>query len=81
MVVIPTYKQLAPHFSTIEVSGITFYYSYDILIAVRTKSDLLVCKNDWSKTTGKHLNEVCADKKIRLSREEFLGKVNQLKEA
>lgn len=38
-------------------NGIRFYYSYSTLVAFLTpESGLIVHKNDWSTTTGKHLN-------------------------
>ena len=50
-----------------------FYYSYKTLVAFRTcKTGLVVIKNYWSTTTGKHLNWIDGgDKKGRVNQEEF----------
>lgn len=43
-------------------SGITLYYSYDTIVAFRGVIDgnyrLVVHKNEWGVTTGKHLNMI-----------------------
>ncbi len=53
-------------------AGNDFYYSYQTLVAFRTiKSGLVIRKNVWSPTTGKHLNWISRDKKIRVSKEQF----------
>lgn len=54
-------------------NGVTFYYSYTTLIAFRSSlTGLRVMKNQWSTTTGKHLNWIDGgDKKSRLEPEQF----------
>lgn len=47
---------------------ITLYFSYETLIAVNG----LVSQNEWSKTTGKFLNELEPNHKARVSHEEVL---------
>lgn len=41
---------------------VTLYFSYDTIVAV----DGIVAENDWSRTTGKLLNELQPDKKKRV---------------
>lgn len=66
-------------------NGITFYYSYSTLVAYRSPvSDLVIRKNDWSTTTGKHLNWIdggsAEAKKRRLSESEFETKLDRMLE-
>ena len=43
---------------------IDLYYSYETMVAFRTqKTGLVVRKNNWSSTTGKHLNVIDGGKK------------------
>ena len=61
-----------------DYSGTRFWFSYDTCIAVeRTHYELLIRKNDWQQTTGKHLNFINPDKSIRVDGDEF---EKQLKE-
>lgn len=55
----------------------TLYYSYDTIIAFKDYEDgLVVRKNDWSTTTGKHLNWLDGgDKKSRLDSTQFNEKL------
>ena len=48
-----------------------FYFSYNTLIAFRSDKGFFVRQNDWSTTTGKHLNWIKKDKKERLTSEQF----------
>ena len=66
----------------IQLGARTIYYSYDTIVAftgTNSKGKYFNCiiKNYWGPTTGKHLNFINPDKKIRLDKEEF---GNQLKE-
>lgn len=58
--------------------GQDFYFSYNTLVAFRTKeSGLVVRENDWGPTTGKHLNWICEDKSIRVDEETFNKRYQQ----
>ena len=60
------------HSLEVSVGALTVYFSYETPIAFETPQDGLVCsQNDWSTTTGKHLNWIQADKSRRLPREQF----------
>ena len=61
------------------IGHLELFYSYDTIIAFSCHAvddgRTVVCQNLYSTTTGKHLNAICADKKTRLPREEFLAKL------
>lgn len=57
---------------TFIMNGIQVYFSYKIPIAFRAGSRLVVRENDWSNTTGRHLNTIDGgDKSSRVSGKEF----------
>lgn len=58
-------------------NGLQFFYSYSTLVAFEsTFSGLVVQKNSWSTTTGKHLNWIDdGDKKSRVDAETFEKKL------
>ena len=69
----------------IQLGTRVIYYSYDTIVAFRgtnSKGEYFNCiiKNYWSTTTGKHLNFINPDKKIRLSRDDFEKKLNEFME-
>lgn len=55
------------HSRRVELANITLFYSYDTIVAYRDAEDgLIVSENQWSTTTGKHLNWIDGgDKKSR----------------
>lgn len=56
----------------VSLPGITVYFSYKTPVAFETAKTGLVCRvNDWSTTTGKHLNAIQPDKSKRVSGQEF----------
>lgn len=56
----------------VSVGNLDLYFSYKTVIAFRSSEHgLVIRENDWSSTTGKHLNWINPDKKIRISSEEF----------
>lgn len=58
---------------------VTLWFSYRTVIAFTYKGEFNACVNRFSNTTGKHLNMICHDKKKRLSRGDFLVKLNVLR--
>lgn len=56
-----------------EIGDLKLFFSYSEIVGFRTeKTGLKVCKNIWSKTTGKHLNTIDdGNKKGRLKYDEF----------
>ena len=50
----------------------TIYFSYNTPIAfTKGAGEVIIRKNDWSTTTGKHLNAIDKDKTKRINGEEF----------
>ena len=59
--------------------GNDYYFSYDTLIAFRGDEGLVIHQNNWGTTTGKHLNWINSDKKIRVNSEVFQAKLEALR--
>ncbi len=59
-------------------NGNKFYFSYKTLVAFRCYSELVIQKNQWGPTTGKHLNWINPNKKIRVDEETFNRKYKEL---
>ena len=71
------------HTTAFKIGNLTFYFSYNTLVAVRGYDKQnnyveLVHKNEWGNTTGKHLNWINSNHNIRLNDEEFNKRVAQL---
>lgn len=64
-----------PNFTVAYVNGVTIWFSYRTPVAFQTDGRSIVRENDWSTTTGKHLNYIDGGtpeaKKARVSGEEF----------
>jgi hypothetical protein len=70
---LPRHSALAPNFSEVTLGELDLYFSYATLVAFRAGGKLVVRVNDWSATTGKHLNAIDGgDKKSRLEATEFV---------
>lgn len=64
----------------VSIGNIDLFFSYKTVVAFRTLEDgLICCENVWGSTSGGHLNKI-ADKEDRLSRSEFLAKLDKLVE-
>ena len=60
------------NFSQMTIKGITVYKSYSTIVAFRhPETGLVCCENAWSKTTGKHLNQIMPNKANRTPYAEF----------
>lgn len=56
----------------VSVGDMDLYFSYETIIAFDTpKTGLKIRQNSWGNTTGKHLNAINSDKKIRIPSEQF----------
>ncbi len=67
-------ERIAPNFTRIIDGGFNqFWFSYDTLIAFKSKAGKVHARtNDWKTTTGKHLNQVDGgNKEGRLNFEAF----------
>lgn len=63
----------------VSIGNMDLYLSYETIVAFRTtKTGLVISENNWSTTTGKHLNAINPDKKIRLPREAFEKKLAEM---
>lgn len=61
---------------SVEVGDMTFYFSYDTCVAYWAPGEgLVISENVWSMTTGRHLNIINDDKKIRIPYNEFEKKL------
>lgn len=65
------------HALAMEIGGLTIFFSYETPIAFRIGGELVIRENDWGGTTGKHLNWINREKKIRISAGEFEGKLEE----
>jgi hypothetical protein len=63
-----------------DAHGVTYYMSYSTLVGVRRPGHgVIVRRNDWGPTTGKHLNAIDGgDKSSRLDRDAFRDAVTAL---
>lgn len=59
------------NFHLLKIGELKLYFSYETLIAIKKGASLFIRENSWSSTTGKHLNEIDSNKKIRLSGKDF----------
>lgn len=60
------------HTLQVDLGDMTIFYSYETIVAYSDGKDGLVCsENQWSTTTGKHLNWIQPDKKARVNNETF----------
>ncbi len=61
------------HALRVDLGVLTVWFSYQTPVAFQVSGrPQVVRKNDWSTTTGKHLNRIdCGDKKSRVSAERF----------
>lgn len=64
----------------VTIGDLDLYFSYDTVIAFQNHGDLVITKNQWSTTTGRHLNCINRDKKIRVPYEDFKKKLNDVLE-
>jgi len=55
----------------LDMGGDKIYWSYSTIIALRIDNKLFIRENDWSTTTGRHLNAINPDKSIRMSGADF----------
>jgi hypothetical protein len=80
MVSLPEFQSYGKHTSLnygvnciqIIFGAITVWYSYTTPVAFQVGgANKVVRQNDWSVTTGKHLNRIEPNKKVRVSAEVF----------
>ncbi len=60
------------HALVMEIGPLTVWFSYKTPIAFQIDGKpRVIRRNDWSATTGKHLNRIDSDKSKRISGEQF----------
>lgn len=59
-------------------NGNKYWFSYSTMIAFEIKGEFHIIKNYWGTTTGKHLNFIDTDKRIRETEEEFENNYKRL---
>ena len=59
------------HCLKVEIGTLGVWFSYDTPVAFMFDGEFHIRKNDWSSTTGKHLNWIDDDRKIRENAEVF----------
>lgn len=69
---LPSCETLSPNLTRVYIGAVTLAFSYKTLIAFSVAGKRVVHQNDWSTTTGKHLNAIDGgDKASRVSHAEF----------
>jgi hypothetical protein len=71
-------KLLKANFYEIEINKTTFYISYNTPIAVRHNGKFWVSENEFSRTTGKHLNMISDNKSKRIPHAMLMEKINDI---
>ena len=67
-------KKIASNLHQVMLPNIIICFSYETPIAftgAKAADKLVITKNIWSSTTGKHLNIINDDKSIRIDNHEF----------
>ncbi len=68
------------NFNSVIIKDVILYFSYETLIGVSKGSTTLVAKNEWSRTTGKHINYIknLHNNYLEVKHEEILEFANSL---
>ena len=67
-----------PNNNCVTIGNKDVYFSYETIIAFRADGRLYVHANDWSNTTGRHLNDIDGgDKAGRLKSADFRQKLKE----
>ena len=68
-----------PNFYYYYVGNYVFWFSYQTCIAIEHFGEKWVRENEWSNTTGRHLNYIDeGNKEARLERDVFLAKLAEV---
>lgn len=63
----------------VDMGAFELYYSYTTIVAFRSKkTGLVCCENEWSTTTGKHLNWIQPNKRERVPRNLFVTMLKEM---
>lgn len=67
---------------TVTIGNLDLYFSYETLVAFSSdRVGFWISENVWSMTTGRHLNEIHPDHKIRSPNNLFENKVAEMLKA
>lgn len=67
-----THTHIQSNFYSVDIKEIIIYFSYQTPIAFKHCGQLFISKNEWGTTTGKHLNIINRDHKIRIDHEKLV---------
>ena len=71
-VAITNYCDTSDRSRVVHIGNLDLYFSYETVIAFRSeRTGFVIRQNDWSMTTGKHLNAINSDHSIRISSVDF----------
>ena len=59
-------------------NGLSIWFSYKTPVAFATSGRFVIRENDWSTTTGRHLNAIDPDKSKRVSGDEFERQLSEV---
>ncbi len=61
------------------LGNLVLWFSYETVVAFHVPGQpRVVSENVWSQTTGRHLNEISADKSARVPHDEFTRKLGEV---
>jgi len=66
------------HCVAMQIGSLDLYFSYDTVVAFSDGHGFRISKNYWGPTTGKHLNWINPNKKMRLDSKIFDQELDQL---
>ena len=66
------------HCLCVDIGYLRLYFSYNTIVAFNSDKGLIISKNYWSTTTGKHLNWINPNKEIRVNSETFEKELNRV---
>lgn len=70
------HTHIQSNFYSVDIKEITIYFSYQTPIAFRHCGKLFISINEWGTTTGKHLNILNRDHKIRIDHAMLLSNLD-----
>lgn len=63
----------------VTIGSLDIYFSYETPIAFDSKSTgLVIRRNVWGPTTGKHLNAISTNKDIRIDGDDFIAQLEAI---
>lgn len=75
---------LSARAKAVVINNLTIYFSYSTPIAFELRDDtsnaieFKISQNKWTRTTGKHLNDINPDKSIRIPHHELMSRLDQI---